>query len=133
MIFMVNHYKDIKEKSVEGAHGAYIRWLITPRAGAKNFAMRYFRIEPNGASPLHSHPYEHEVFVLKGKGELLLGKEAALSKESAVRKENISEGYFALIEANEIHQFKNKGEKDLEFLCIIPVKEENIPEDEKNV
>ncbi len=133
MISMVNYYRDIKEKPVEGAYGTHIRWLITPRTGAKNFAMRYFRIEPNGASPLHSHPYEHEVFVLKGKGELLVGKETALSKESAVRKENISEGYFGLIEENEVHQFKNTGEKDLEFLCIIPIKEENIPEEEKNV
>lgn len=36
--------------------------------GAENFAMRLFEIQPRGYSPLHQHDWEHEVFILEGKG-----------------------------------------------------------------
>lgn len=120
---MTDRYASVKEIPVEGASKTYIRWLITPRTGAKNFAMRYFRVEPDGRSPLHSHPYEHEIFVLKGSGELKIG-----DTEHA-----ISPGHFSLIEENKMHQFRNTGKDDLEFLCMIPIREDNIPAGEKKV
>jgi quercetin dioxygenase-like cupin family protein len=118
---MVDHYESIKERAVDGADGVYIRWLISPRTGAKNFAMRYFRIEPDGSSLLHSHPYEHEIFVLKGNGKLRLDKGVY----------EISQGSFCLIDSNLMHQFTNAGDTDLEFLCTIPIREDNIPAEEK--
>jgi len=118
---MINHYESVKERVVDGANGAYVRWLISPRTGAKNFAMRYFRIEPDGSSPLHSHPYEHEIFVLKGNGKLRVDKDV----------HEISQGNFYLIDNNLVHQFTNTGDTDLEFLCMIPIREDNIPAEEK--
>jgi len=64
------HYLDQEAEKTEtdGAKGAVIRHVITEKDGAPNFNLRVVTIEPGGRSPNHSHPWEHEFFVLKGKG-----------------------------------------------------------------
>ena len=57
---------EAEDVDMEGASKVKVRWLITKEMGAKNFAMRVFEIEPDGYSPLHKHPWEHEVFILEG-------------------------------------------------------------------
>jgi len=60
-------YQNVEAKDAdEGTSKLRVRWLITKEIGAKNFAMRLFEMEPGGYSPLHSHPWEHEVFILEG-------------------------------------------------------------------
>ena len=56
-----------------GATGCQVRWLVGPGDGAPNFAMREFEVAPGGHTPRHSHPYEHEVFVLQGSGVVYEG------------------------------------------------------------
>jgi quercetin dioxygenase-like cupin family protein len=105
------HYQDVKAKDVEeGASKSKVRWLITKEMGAENFAMRLFEIEPGGYSPFHSHPWEHEIFILEGKG-IVIGE----VKESEFRV-----GDVIFVPANEKHQFKNDGGKTAKFLCLIP-------------
>lgn len=109
----VKHEKEIiKEKVVaEGAKDAHIQWLISEKDNAPNFALRRLTVGPGGSTPLHKHDYEHETYVLSGKGELFFeGKKYELEPNK-----------FAFIDANKIHQFINNGEKDLVFLCIIPL------------
>jgi len=109
----VKHFQDIKEEKVEmeGAKDAYIRWLIGPNDNVPNFYLRMFRLLPGGHTPYHSHPYEHEVFVLDGTGSVVIeGKEHTLTK-----------GNFSFIPPNANHQFLNKGDTDFVFLCIIPI------------
>ncbi len=64
------HYLDQEPEKVEteGAKGVVIRHLITEKDGAPNFNMRVLSIEPGGESPDHSHPWEHEFFIISGKG-----------------------------------------------------------------
>ena len=66
----VQHYQQVSSEPVEmeGAHGCTVRWLLGPRDGAPNFAMRQFDVAVGGYTPRHHHPYEHEVFVLEGEG-----------------------------------------------------------------
>ncbi len=105
------HYRDVKAKHAEeGASKLRVRWLITKEMGAENFAMRLFEMEPRGYSPFHSHPWEHEVFILAGEG-LVVGE----GKEKEFRAGNV-----IFIPPNERHQFKNNGEKTVKFLCLIP-------------
>jgi quercetin dioxygenase-like cupin family protein len=53
----ISSYQDVKAlKAEEGAAKLNVRWLITKEMGAGNFAMRLFEVEPDGYSPLHSHP-----------------------------------------------------------------------------
>lgn len=105
---IVKKFNEVEEEKVEmeGSKDAYIRWLIR----GPNFALRYFRIKKGGYSPKHNHPYEHEVFVLNGKGRVVIdGVE-----------EDFEKNYFIYVPSDKQHQFKNIGEDDLEFLCIIP-------------
>ena len=105
------NYETVKAKDAEGgASKVKIRWLITKDMGAKNFAMRLFDMEPGGYSPLHTHPWEHEVFILEGEGVVFDGEKATPFKADDV----------VFIPSEERHQFKNTGGKQLKFLCLIP-------------
>ncbi|MEM0314409.1 MAG: cupin domain-containing protein [Candidatus Bathyarchaeia archaeon] len=104
-------FKEVEAKDVgEGSYKARIRWLITKDIGAENFAMRLFEIEPGGYTPLHKHPWEHEVFILEGRGKVI--GEAGESE--------FKSGDAIFIPANETHQFVNNGERTLLLLCLIP-------------
>ncbi|MCD6451911.1 MAG: cupin domain-containing protein [Acidobacteria bacterium] len=108
----VEHYRNIKAEEVkgEGISGVHIRWVITKEDGAPNFAMRVFEVAPGGNTPSHQHPWEHEVFVLKGKGK-------AVGKDG---EKEIGPGTIIFVPPNEPHQFVNVGEEPLEFICLIP-------------
>jgi quercetin dioxygenase-like cupin family protein len=104
-------FEDISSEVVgKGCKGVNIRWLITKEMGAERFAMRMFEVEPEGHTPLHSHEWEHEVFVLEGEGMVL-----GVSGE-----EKIKHGDVIFMPAEERHQFKNTGDGTLRFLCLIP-------------
>ena len=64
------HYLDAEAEEVTeaGAHGIKLRTLIGEKDGAPNFYMRVFSFEPGGESPDHSHPWEHESYIISGKG-----------------------------------------------------------------
>jgi len=105
------HYKDVEAKEAEeGALKLKVRWLITKEMGAENFAMRLFEMQPKGYSPCHSHPWEHEVFILEGK--------CVVAGERQERK--LKAGDVVFVPPNEKHQFKNNSEKTLKFLCLVP-------------
>jgi len=72
--------------------------------------MRLFEMEPGGHSPLHEHPWEHEVFILEGEGVAFDGEKAKEFKAGDV----------VFVLPDERHQFKNNGKKTLKFLCLIP-------------
>ncbi len=109
------HFQDVEAKRAEkGALGLRVRWLITKKIGAENFAMRMFEMEPGGYSPFHGHPWEHEVFVLEGKG-LVLGQKG---------ERKFGAGDVIFISSNEKHQIKNNGEKTVKFLCLVPYTDE---------
>jgi quercetin dioxygenase-like cupin family protein len=100
------------EKEMQGAS---VRWLIGPAEGAPNFALRYFEIAPGGWSSLDQHAHEHGVFILRGQGQVLLGKEES----------TVAFGDVVYVSPYEPHQFKNIGDEPLGFLCVIPSREES--------
>ena len=103
---------DIPKSAVdmEGAKDVEIRWLISKDDGADNFAMRMFELKPGGYTPLHTHPHEHEIFVVEGQGTFVFeGKEHQFEKD-----------YVIFVPGGEEHQFRNTGNSILRLLCIIP-------------
>jgi quercetin dioxygenase-like cupin family protein len=108
----VSHYEQVAKSPVtmEGAVGCQVRWLVDEAQGAPNFAMRQFEVAPGGYTPKHSHPYEHEVFVLEGAGVVLEGD----------AEHPLAAGDFVLVTPNEVHQFRNTGSTPLKFLCMVP-------------
>ena len=110
----ITDYKEIKAEPVafEETKGVKVRWLISDKDKAPNFAMRMFEVAPEGYSPLHTHSWEHEVFILEGEGVATDG-----GKETKLRS-----GTVVYVAPEEKHQFKNTGLDTLKFLCLIPIK-----------
>jgi len=108
------HYTQVEEQipTEEGVKDTKIRWLITEKMGAKNFAMRVFTIQPGGHTPHHTHDWEHELFMLQGEAVLRSGDS----------KEPFRPGEFAFIQANELHQIRNEGKTPAVVMCLIPYK-----------
>ena len=108
----VSHYTDVKPEKVseDMATKTWIRWLIKKEDGAPTFAMRLFTVEKEGHINAHKHPWEHEIFILDGEGEIRIGE-----KFYTVKK-----GYFIFIPPNVVHEYWNRGDSELEFLCMIP-------------
>ena len=104
------HEVEAAEVKEEGAEKAWIRWLISKEDGAPNFSMRFFEIEPGGRTPLHEHPWEHEVFILSGEGKVILGDEEKIVGPQAA----------IYIPPNLRHSFINVGREKLSLLCLIP-------------
>jgi quercetin dioxygenase-like cupin family protein len=103
---------DLEEPTEEGIKDIKVRWLISKKDGAENFAMRLFEIQPGGYSPLHQHDWEHEVFILEGSGAI----------KDKKNKISFKEGDVFFVPPMEWHQFVNTGKKSLKFLCLVPYK-----------
>jgi quercetin dioxygenase-like cupin family protein len=106
-------FKDVKAEGVEeaGSKDVTVRWLISEKDGAPNFAMRLFEVEPGGFTPFHTHAWEHEVFVLQGRGILVTEeKNFPLKKDDA-----------AFVPPNKKHQFKSDSDERFSFICVVPI------------
>jgi quercetin dioxygenase-like cupin family protein len=90
--------------------GVTMRVAIGPEEGAPFFNMRVFEVEPGCFSPRHSHWWEHEVFVLSGKG-VVVTEQGELP---------IEHGSTVFVPGDEMHQFRNTGDGVLRFICLVP-------------
>jgi quercetin dioxygenase-like cupin family protein len=106
------HYEQIApdDAGETGAEGVAVRWVITDRDGADNFSMRVISVRPGGHTPYHDHPWEHEVFVLRGHGMIVHG----------AGEVGCAPGDVVFIPPSERHQFRNPTDELLEFICLIP-------------
>ncbi|MBN1948656.1 MAG: cupin domain-containing protein [Candidatus Cloacimonetes bacterium] len=107
------HYSDVplEQVNMEGARKTMIRWLIAEKDGAPNFAMRMFELEPGGFTPYHAHSWEHENFIVEGKGVLI----------TEDREIPFQPGDVLYVEPQLKHHYKNTGDTVLKFLCLVPL------------
>lgn len=102
--------KDVEGDSPEGTKGVDFRPLLAKNIGAPNFYLRHFEIEPGGYTPKHAHEWEHEVFVIEGRGKISL-------KDG---DEELAPGDAVFVEPGELHQFVNTGKTKMRLICVIP-------------
>ena len=100
-----------------GAIGCQVRRLVDEAEGAPNFAMRLFEVAPDGHTPRHSHPYEHELYIVEGAGVILEGDVA----------HPIARGDVIFVAPDDVHQFRNTGDVPLKFLCLVPNSYKDLP------
>ena len=106
--------KIVKYQEVESSEevpGAIKHEVITAEDGAPNFAMRVFEVQPGSSTPSHTHAWEHEIFVISGKG-------AVIGEGGGTE---IGKGSVIFIAPEENHCVVNKGNEPLRFICLIPV------------
>ncbi len=109
------NYRDVEQTLPMGPENDRVRMrvLIGDGEGAPNFVMRHFEVLPGGSTPYHSHPWEHEVFVLAGRGRVNTEEGETL----------LAPGSFVFVPGGKTHNFETLGDSPLEFLCIIPREE----------
>ena len=89
--------------------GVALRTVIAAEE-APRFSMRVFEVAVGGSTPLHTHEWEHEVFVLSGSGQVHGdGGERPLSVNDVV-----------FVPPGEEHRFTNTGDEIFRFICCIP-------------
>jgi len=108
-----DHVKNIPQQEInlpDLALNVMKQVLVGPAQGWNGWVMRLFTLGKEGYTPRHSHPWPHINYIVSGKGSLLMDGKVS----------SVEPGSVAYI-ANDIeHQFKNLGEDDFAFICIVP-------------
>ncbi|MBS3787879.1 cupin domain-containing protein [Candidatus Bipolaricaulota bacterium] len=83
--------------------------LLGDPEGVETFAMRRFTLGNGGHTPYHYHNWEHEIYVLDGRGKI--------RTEQGGRE--LSGGDAVYVPSNEKHQLVSESE-GFAFLCLVP-------------
>jgi quercetin dioxygenase-like cupin family protein len=92
------------------ARGIAARVVLGKAVGAANFTMRVFEIASGGHTPLHTHAWEHEMFIHAGAGEVL----------GNGRWHPVQNGSVVFIPGGEEHQIRNPHQDLLVVVCLVP-------------
>jgi quercetin dioxygenase-like cupin family protein len=111
----VVHYTNVPADVYgDEAPGTSIRWLIDEENdGAPVYVLRMIEVAPGGHTPRHSHPFEHENFVVEGRGRVLLNGEW----------HSVKPGDVIFVPGGMEHTYENDGDVPFKFLCGIPTKD----------
>ncbi|HHX49843.1 MAG TPA: cupin domain-containing protein [Clostridia bacterium] len=109
---IVSHLKEVAGQELKGDNLSQVvkKVLVSPKEGWDGWVMRLFELGEKGYTPRHKHPWPHINYVSEGKGVLHL--------EGVDHP--ITEGSFAFVPSDVLHQFQNTGEGKLSFICIVP-------------
>jgi len=110
----VKHADQVPYQPVAAGKDTTIQILISPEEGP-HFAMRRFTMKPGGGMPKHTNAVEHEQYVLQGRARIAIGEETY----------EVSAGDVVFIPAGVPHWYKNIGDEDFVFLCLVP----NLPDE----
>ena len=103
--------RDFREVEARPAiEGVTMRVLIGPQEEAPFFNMRLFEVQPGHSTFHHSHWWEHEIFILEGQGVVVTDQ----------GERPFAPGSVVFVPGGELHQFQNRGEGLLRFLCLVP-------------
>jgi quercetin dioxygenase-like cupin family protein len=111
----VQNYRDVS--GIKAAPGVTMHIVAGTAEKAPTFVMRVFEIEPRCATPYHTHPWEHEMFIIKGQGTLKSG-----NTEKALK-----EGDAVMVLPDEQHGVFNTGKSLLTMICVVPLVNGQMP------
>ena len=108
----ITRYSDSKPNSeVEGVSR---RDVLTAEDGVPLVCMQVIEISTHASTASHYHPWEHEIFIVFGKG-IVVGEHGSTP---------IGEGNVVFIPANETHCFVNTATDVLRYINVEPLKKE---------
>ena len=108
---IVKNYYYVPAEPVLKEPGVTVRWLVSELDEAPRYALRLYEMEPGCATTAHTHYWEHQVFVLDGKGAVIAGGEEA----------QLTRGDMVYIPPGERHQFVNRDRQPFRFLMVLPI------------
>ena len=95
---------EVKRKGVKGV---CVMYLLHAGVGAERIQLRVFTVAPGGHTDIHRHRHEHEVFMLKGEAQFIVGGSVVQA----------SPGCAIFLASDEPHQIINAGAEPVQFLC----------------
>ncbi|MCH7800543.1 MAG: cupin domain-containing protein [Chloroflexi bacterium] len=94
-------------RNVEGASNP----ILGPEDGVPNYVMLYVQHAPGASSAHHTHPWEHQAFIVEGSGILWVdGNEYPIKSGDAV-----------LVPPGSEHHFTNTGDVMLSRVTVNPL------------
>lgn len=103
---------DLDWAEVDSTGHASTDFMFTPTVIDKDYTGAYSSrlglMRPGKGSGLHTNPYNHAFYFLRGTGEVQIGEENWSLQPGTVLK----------IPAGEVHDIRNSGSADLVFLVI---------------
>jgi ribulose-bisphosphate carboxylase large chain len=102
----------VAEYKQAAAHWVGVRRtvLVGNAAETTAFHVRYFEVAPGGFTSLEEHVHEHAVVVLRGRGQVQLGRQVY----------DLGFGDTVYVSPREVHQFRNPSTAEpFGFLCIV--------------
>lgn len=128
---VVRRADEVEYESVDAADGLAKGVLVGEEQGAPNFAMRRFTLDAGAEVPTHTNEVEHEQYVLAGEYTVGIrevsetphgGGEAAGEGEEY----EVSAGDSLLIPAGAEHWYRNDGDEQGAFICVVPNGDDEI-------
>ena len=110
MSILKNEEMKAVEINMEAAKNVLKQTAITGAQGWDGWAMRIFTLKKDGFTPFHTHDWPHINYIISGSGTLFIDGE----------EKSVSPGDTAYVKGGEEHQFKNAGNDDFSFICIVP-------------
>jgi quercetin dioxygenase-like cupin family protein len=111
----VQNYREVE--GIMEVPGVTMHVVAGPAENAPTFVMRVFEIEPGSNTPHHIHPWEHEMFVVKGRGTLKSGN----------TEKSLKEGDAITVLPGEPHGVFNTGKDLLTIICVVPLVDGKMP------
>lgn len=93
-----------------GSTNTTMQWFRQP-AESTHFMLRKFEIQAQGHIGLHSHPEEHQIYILKG---------PILLVDSENHETEVQTDEFVYCPPHEVHGYRNPNSFTVSFLCGIP-------------
>ena len=108
---IIKSSQEVPAKPVGDLKGVEKQILIGPEDGSEEIVMRQLTLQPRAHTPYHEHAFPHLVKVEEGIGVVIdqHGHEHALEAGNVI-----------YVHDNEVHGFKNTGNRLFRFICIVP-------------
>jgi len=113
---LVRRAEDVEYEAVDAAEGLAKGVLVGAEQGAPNFAMRRFTLEAGSEVPRHTNAVEHVQYVLEG--EYVVGMDD--------EERTVSAGDSLLVPAGAVHWYRNEGDEQGAFVCVVPHGDDEI-------
>jgi len=107
-IELIGNKKNVKPINNDNLVNTELYNLITPEIYSTRYSLNIMNILPNGFVKTQSHKEEHGVFIISGKGNILLGEEWF----------DVRKGSYVFIPSGMVHSFKNSGIEPMEVLIL---------------
>lgn len=108
---IIKKREDVPLSKMNGYESVTKQIVLGPDDGSNEIVLRYFSVEPGGASPHHSHDFPHLVIIESGNG---------VSIDEGGAEHPLKKGDYVFVPDNETHQFRNTGTEPFDFICIVP-------------